>query len=238
MNAKRLFLKMYLDSQRDCRRSVLDLTDRQAGAKYLDCGCADGSLTSEVACKLATENVWGIEISEKAAALARQRGVRVLSSNLDDRYPFDDCIFDVVSANQVIEHVSDTDHFVRDMYRVLKPGGYAVVSTNNLASWHNVVALFAGYQPFPSDVSSQAQIGKPVALFPGDAGSFSHLRIFTYPALKGLLEYHRFIVEAIVGIGYYPFPAAFGNHLARLDKHHSAYLTAKVRKPEGVATSP
>ncbi len=174
----------------------------------------------------------GIEISEDAAILNKGRGVRVRTSDLNDRYPFDDCLFDVVSASQVIEHVSDTDHFIRDMYRVLKPGGYAILSTNNLASWHNIVTLFAGYQPFPSDVSVQAQIGKPVALFPGDAGSHSHLRIFTYQGLKALLVYHGFIVETVVGIGYYPLPAPLGNRFARLDKRHAAYLTARVRRPE------
>ncbi|MGA2805124.1 MAG: class I SAM-dependent methyltransferase [Acidimicrobiales bacterium] len=234
MNAKHLFLKMYLDSQRDCRRSVLDLMERQTDATYLDCGCGDGSFTSEAARKLGIKDAYGIEISEQAAASAAECGVRVLLSSLNDPYPFPDCLFDVVSANQVIEHVSDTDHFLRDMYRVLKPGGYAIVSTNNLASWHNVAALIAGYQPFPSDVSAQVQIGKPVALFRGDAGALAHLRIFTYPALKGLLEHHGFTVEAVVGVGYYPLGASLGNRVARLDKRHSAYLTAKVRRPANV----
>jgi len=231
VNAKDMLLKMYQDSQRDCRDSVLGLTERQTDAVYLDCGCDDGSFTCEVARKLGTDAVYGIEIGEYSAGLARQRGVQVYSTDLNARYPFDDCTFDVVSANQVIEHVSDTDHFVRDIYRVLKPGGYGVISTNNLACWHNIVALIAGYQPFPADVSGETGIGKPLALFRGEAGSLSHLRIFTYPALKGLLEHHNFVVESIVGVGYYPFPSVVGNRLARIDRRHSAYLTARVRKP-------
>jgi SAM-dependent methyltransferase len=231
MNAKDLLINMYQDSQRDCRQSVLDLIQRQTDAVYLDCGCDDGRFTSEVAHKLGTDAVYGIEIGEYSADLARERGVQVYSSDLNAGYPFDDCTLDVVSANQVIEHVSDTDNFVREIFRVLKPGGYGVISTNNLACWHNIAALIAGYQPFPADVSGEAGIGKPLALFHGEAGSLSHLRIFTYPALKGLLEHHNFIVETIVGVGYYPFPAVLGNRLARIDKRHSAYLTAKVRKP-------
>ncbi len=232
MSARQRLLKMYLDSQRDCRLSVLDLVKPHPSAMYLDCGCDNGVFTTEVAAKLGTKTVYGIEIGEVAAAEARQRGVQATSTNLNDTFPFEDDTFDVVTANQVIEHVSDTDHFVREMYRVVKVGGYAVVSTNNLASWHNILALLAGFQPFPSDVSGETKIGKPVALFEGDAGSHSHLRIFTYPALKGLLEHHGFIVQAVVGIGYYPFPSSLGNRLARLDKHHAAYLTATAGKPE------
>jgi 2-polyprenyl-3-methyl-5-hydroxy-6-metoxy-1,4-benzoquinol methylase len=70
----------------------------------------------------------------------------------------------------MIEHLRDTDGFMIELQRVLKPGGIAVISTNNLASWHNIVALMLGAQPFPADVSSNFAIGKLFGPFPGDAG--------------------------------------------------------------------
>jgi ubiquinone/menaquinone biosynthesis C-methylase UbiE len=44
-------------------------------------------------------------------------------ANLDEGWPFEDESFDLVHANQVIEHVGRLDHFVEETRRVLRPGG-------------------------------------------------------------------------------------------------------------------
>lgn len=69
-------------------------------------------------------------------------------ADLDAPLPFEDGAFDLVVSNQVLEHLVDTDLFVSEIRRLLRPGGVAVVSTENLASWHNVAALVLGWQPF------------------------------------------------------------------------------------------
>jgi SAM-dependent methyltransferase len=228
---REFFLNFYRDSLRDCRRSITLLTEPDATARYLDCGCDDGQFTQEVAAVIGTTHVLGIEINENAAKLATEREVEITASDLNQRFPFEDDSLDVVTANQVIEHLYDTDNFVEEITRVLKPNGYAIISTNNLASWHNLLPLALGYQPFPSDVSSNNPgLGKIIPTFEGGAGSWAHLRIFTYTSLKGLMEYYGLRTEAIVGVGYYPFPSRLANRLAQLDKRHSAYLTLKVRK--------
>lgn len=73
---------------------------------------------------------------------------------------------DVVFSNQVIEHLYETDKFISEIYRILKPGGYAVISTENLSSWHNIFALILGWQPFSlSNISSlRSSIGNPFGL--------------------------------------------------------------------------
>ncbi|XES77646.1 MAG: class I SAM-dependent methyltransferase [Candidatus Bathyarchaeia archaeon] len=61
-----------------------------------------------------------------------------IKANLNrDQLPFDDCFFDFVSATEVIEHLWNTDQFIKECYRVLKPRGYFLISTPNLASWIN-----------------------------------------------------------------------------------------------------
>lgn len=45
--------------------------------------------------------------------------------------PFDDATFDCVVSFQVIEHIKRDREFVKEVYRVLKPGGVFVVSTPN-----------------------------------------------------------------------------------------------------------
>jgi len=80
-----------------------------------------------------------------------------------------DASFDVVHANPVIEHVFDLDRFVSEIKRVLAPGGRAIICTENLASWHNVAALFLGFQPFSTtNISETRPIGNPFALHVGD----------------------------------------------------------------------
>jgi SAM-dependent methyltransferase len=51
----------------------------------------------------------------------------IVASALD--LPFDDKSFDTVVSTEVLEHVPDPSHALRQMHRVLKPGGYLILST-------------------------------------------------------------------------------------------------------------
>jgi SAM-dependent methyltransferase len=140
-------------------------------------------------------------------------------------------MFDSVVSNQVIEHLSDTDRFVSELWRVLRPGGVAVTSTENLASWHNVAALTLGWQPFSlTNVSStRLGIGNPLAIHRGaDANlkSWEHLRVFAARGLRELFEAHGFKEIALLGAGYYPLPSG----AARFDPRHAAFLTVVAVK--------
>jgi SAM-dependent methyltransferase len=198
----------------------------------LDLGCDEGTLTARFGEAVGTDNLHGIEIVKDRAGLASARGVRVVTHDLREPLPYDDASFDIVCSNQVIEHLSDTDGFVAETFRVLRPGGYTVVSTENLASWHNVAALVLGWQPFSlSNISEKLSgLGNPLAVHrdtPHFLGSWEHMRVFAYRGLKELFAAHGFRVEAIVGAGYFPLPAAVG----RREPRHAAFLTVKARRP-------
>jgi SAM-dependent methyltransferase len=197
----------------------------------VDLGCDDGGHTLEFAAAARARQVCGVDVVEERAAAARERGIDVTLGDLNEQFPYDGARFDVVVSNQVIEHLADTDNFVREVHRILCPGGLAVVSTENLASWHNVLALLLGWQPFSlSNVSgTRLGLGNPLAAQRGDAPalrSWEHVRVFAYRGLKELFEAHGFTVENVVGAGYYPLPAAF----ARLDPRHAAFLTVTARR--------
>ena len=68
--------------------------------------------------------------------------------DLNKKFPIKDNSVDVVVSDQVIEHLTDVvDNFVKEIFRILKPEGYAVISTENLSSWNNLFALLFGYGP-------------------------------------------------------------------------------------------
>jgi SAM-dependent methyltransferase len=204
------------------------------GGTMLDLGCGDGATTVRLADAAHATSVDAVERYPDAAAAARARGIRVVDSDLDRPLPFDRSSFDVVTSNQVIEHLGDTDMFVAEILRVLRPGGLAVVSTENLASWHNIAALLGGFAPFSAINYSNRiyPLGNPISIHQGESMTLHdgmvHRRIFTTTSLRALFAGHGFDVRGLWGSGYYPLPAAVG----RIDPRHAHFITIAATKPE------
>jgi SAM-dependent methyltransferase len=196
----------------------------------LDLGCDAGGRTTWVAERVGATLLSGLEIAPDRAEAAAARGIDARVGDLSEPLPFEDQTFDLIVSNQVIEHVVDTDNFVRETYRLLKPGGRAVVSTENLASWHNVGSLVLGWQPFSlTNVSETAQsVGNPLGVHRGESGvARGHLRVFAYRGLRELFALHGFVVDGVLGAGYYPLP----RRLARIDPRHAAFITIGAHRP-------
>jgi len=216
------------------REVILKLLEQNSSAKLLDCGCNTGELTLELGRRIGTKQVYGIEVFEEYAKQAIENGVKVYPADLNSPLPIDSETFDVVHASHVIEHLHNTDGFIREIYRVLRRGSYAVVSTPNLASLPNILPLLLGTQPLHADVSSEVHVGTPFSFLHNrrfETRSQSHLRIFTYKALKELFQYHGFSVERITSVGFYPLPASLGKLACRILPRHGTHLVMKVRKP-------
>lgn len=96
-----------------------------AGGRFLDAGCGSGR-------NLAWLSQWGravgIDLSPDALRLTRQRGGAAVRGSVLD-LPFPDATFDVVTSFDVIYHrwVTDDRAAVRELARVLKPGGHLLV---------------------------------------------------------------------------------------------------------------
>jgi ubiquinone/menaquinone biosynthesis C-methylase UbiE len=70
--------------------------------------------------------------------------------------PFPDATFDFVSCNHVLEHIFQTEKFLREIRRVLHPNGLAVISVPNTAAWMNRIAFLFSGQPLGSEVGTES----------------------------------------------------------------------------------
>jgi SAM-dependent methyltransferase len=227
-------IRLYLDSERINVKNI-ERAVRKYGrpAHVLDLGCGDGKTTMAICSAVGAKSISGVERHDASRAAARGRGIDTVFADLDLPLPFDDGAFDVVISNQVIEHLSDTDRFVSEIFRVLVPGGLAVVSTENMASWHNVAALTLGYAPFSASNYSNKiyPLGNPLSIHHGDVldlhDGMVHRRIFTTTSLRALFAGHGFVVRDVLGAGYHPLPPALG----RIDARHAHFITIAATKP-------
>jgi ubiquinone/menaquinone biosynthesis C-methylase UbiE len=103
------------------------------GMSVLDCGCGPGSITADLAGIVVPGEVTGVDIEprqvEAATRLAAERGVANVKFQQASVYdlPFPAASFDVAVAHFVLEHVSDPLRGLREMRRVLRPGGVAAI---------------------------------------------------------------------------------------------------------------
>jgi len=97
-----------------CRR----VTDRRP--RILDVGCGTGAnllMLSQYG------DAEGVDISEDALAFCRERGLEKVKLGAGEELPYDDGTFDLVTALDVVEHMDDDLAGLREMRRVLRPGG-------------------------------------------------------------------------------------------------------------------
>lgn len=117
------------------------VTDQVVAGRLLDVGCAAGAFL--VAMRERGWQVQGVEVSEDAARVARERhGLDVFTGVLEEA-AFPDACFDAVTMWDVLEHVHNPLATLCEIRRVLKPGGVLVVRVPNLASWD--ARLFGTY---------------------------------------------------------------------------------------------
>jgi ubiquinone/menaquinone biosynthesis C-methylase UbiE len=101
----------------------------QAGMTVLDIGCGPGTVTGDLAARVAPGEVMAVDsfdgVLEVARAEAQRRNLANVSFATADvhRLDFPDDAFDVVHAHQVLQHVADPVQALREMRRVCRPGG-------------------------------------------------------------------------------------------------------------------
>lgn len=117
---------------------------RAGGRDVLDVGCNTGYGTLRFV--PVARRVVGVDVSPRAIEAARARAPEghpefLLTSGFD--LPFADATFDLVTSFQVLEHVPDAIPFLRELARVVRPGGEVILATPNAAT-----RLYPGMAPW------------------------------------------------------------------------------------------
>ena len=192
-------------------KKVLDIFSDHQFDSILDVGCGDGQFGKLLGNVSGAKHVYGIELSEEGVERATANGLKCVQLDLQrDAFPFDDNQFDAIFCGEIIEHMFDPDRFLQELHRVLNKGGLCVITTGNMASWHNRIALLLGFEPYGRQVSTKYNVGKlPIRGRYQGPEQADHIKVFTCRALKELLEIYDFRIDQVLGYpqtGNFRFP--------------------------------
>ena len=111
--------------RREIIRAELDQLPLPAGLRILDAGCGSGRTLEDL---VAYGEVSGIELSEDAASVARERECGEVKVGRLEDLPYDDNSFDLITCLDVLEHVPDDRRALSELRRVTEPGGWLVAT--------------------------------------------------------------------------------------------------------------
>jgi SAM-dependent methyltransferase len=123
----------------------------QPGTRVADIGAGEGFfsqlLGEHVRTKLGLEPAEVVTACDIFPEYFRYPAVSCLKILPDGRLPYDDASIDIACSLEVIEHVEDQFAFARELRRILRPGGLAIISTPNVLNlnsrWRNLHSGFA-----------------------------------------------------------------------------------------------
>jgi ubiquinone/menaquinone biosynthesis C-methylase UbiE len=161
-----------------------------------------------------------VDFSAKAVSTARLSGIDAQIADLEtQRLPFADEHFDLVLAQEIIEHLSDCHHLLREANRVLRNRGYLYLTTPNLAGLIDRVFLLRGK--------------KPLAM----TWDKTHIQLYLFGELENLLRTCGFeILQSTTQDVYLCFRSRFVRlpGLARLNRNWGQHIMILARKKSAV----
>ena len=122
---------------------LADLAGVAEGDRALDVGCGPGALTAELVRRLGAASVTAVDPSESFVAACRERnpGVEVLQAAAET-LPFRDGTFDVAAAQLVVHFMPEPVTGLRELARVLRPGGTVAACVWDHAGGQGPLSVF------------------------------------------------------------------------------------------------
>lgn len=172
----------------------------------LEVGCASDSFL-----KLFPDNVekYGVDLVERKLG-----GIRFKQFDIERGLPYSDNYFDAIYGGEIIEHLLDTDLFLRECHRILKNRGILILSTPNSSALVNLVKWIKKEQFYGIGYNFESSMG-------------GHLRFYAIKSLRKQLEEHNFKIEKVITLYSNGLP---GKILQFLFRMRGGHIIVKARK--------
>ncbi len=184
--------------------------------RVLEVGCGEGRFRANLD---RTNEYWGLEPAPVAAEMAGEVLDKVLVGTYEERVQeLPEGYFDLIICNDVIEHMTDHDHFFRSIQSKLVPGGVLVASIPNVRHILNLYELL---------------IKKDWEYKEAGILDKTHFRFFTEKSLRKTLDKHNFQIEYFQGINRYEgdslLKGLLGQLVTRILGTDTRYLQFAIR---------
>jgi 2-polyprenyl-3-methyl-5-hydroxy-6-metoxy-1,4-benzoquinol methylase len=154
-----------------------------SSSTILEVGCGEGHFSNNIC---AFDEYWGVEPFSVASKIAAKKLSKVFNSGYfeaESNLPND--YFDLIVCNDVIEHIVDTNSFLRSLHRKLKPSGLLIGSIPNIRYWSVLTKLIAWKDWKYED---EGVLDK------------THVRFFTERSMRRVFVENSYCVEDMFGI--------------------------------------
>jgi arsenite methyltransferase len=185
------------------RARILHALALQPGDRVLDVGSGPGHQTFEMATVVGDAGrIDGVDPADSALEIARRRCAGLGNVHFQRgeaaHLPFDDATFNAVMSSQVFEYLNDVPSGLAEMFRVLKPGGRALIHGTDWGAllWHasdpqRMARMLASWDRHLADPHLPQTLGRKLR----DAG-FTHVR--AEPVVHLETQYDPSSVSAIL----------------------------------------
>lgn len=186
--------------------------EQESPLRVLDVGIGDGDIAIRIRNQHKRNiHLTGLDLAKKPSTLCDV----FVASNLEAGLPFENDQFDVVYSNQVIEHLILKSTFISECRRVLKPGGICIMTTENIASFDNLISLAFGQSPLVQHTSEKIHLNSFLSPHFGRLNSeydtkelkhLQHKNVMSFFEFQRLLTHEGFRVKSSFGGGHFiPF---------------------------------
>ena len=176
-------LSIMLDEYRQFRAT------RAGSLRVLDVGCGRKAVLSRYVDP--DDHYSGCDIAElEVTDVESFRRVNLNEDTLVEAFAGQ--TFDLIFCGEVVEHVFSPDAVMEDLHALLAENGLLLLSTPNLAYWVNRVLLLFGISPLFLENSARKKLGRFTRLLGQANQTEGHIRVFTYRAVRELLDMYAF----------------------------------------------
>lgn len=189
-------------------RRTIDMVEE--GGRWLDLGCGPGGVSYSIADKV--DEVVAIDPDAETIKIAKtifqKPNIKFKKADFFDQ-EFQESTFDGVLFLEVIEHVLDPYRFLKEIHRVLRPGGYLILSTPNALSYRSIVRNFRYF----TSAWMRRSLSKVWANNIDARTQEGHIFAWDFGTLARLLRASGFSQDAVMLAGFEPFKFYLGGRI-------------------------